>query len=95
MALRYSRASFTARRHYSSRRLRDYPEREAELKEPFGGISAYADDPNVIISENEATAGGHAQLRQQRQVLYHLRLIEHEMPHLVGSCSSQLRSSPN
>lgn len=36
--------------------------------------------------EDDDTAGaGHLMLRQQRQVLYYLRLIEHEMPKLVGN----------
>lgn len=33
---------------------------------------------------DDATSAGHLLLQQQRQLLYYLRLIEHEMPKLVG-----------
>lgn len=33
---------------------------------------------------DDTTSGGHIALRQQRQLLYYLRLIEHEMPRLVA-----------
>lgn len=35
-------------------------------------------------AEDDTTVAGHIMLRQQRQLLYHMRLIEHEMPKLVG-----------
>jgi hypothetical protein len=35
-------------------------------------------------TEDDTTVAGHIMLRQQRQLLYHMRLIEHEMPKLVG-----------
>lgn len=35
-------------------------------------------------TEDDTTVAGHLMLRQQRQLLYHMRLIEHEMPKLVG-----------
>ncbi|KAF8078711.1 mitochondrial ribosomal subunit protein-domain-containing protein [Lyophyllum atratum] len=34
--------------------------------------------------DDDTTSAGHLMLRQQRQVLYYLRLIEHEMPKLVA-----------
>jgi hypothetical protein len=34
--------------------------------------------------EDDTTVAGHLMLRQHRQRLYHMRLIEHEMPKLVG-----------
>jgi len=34
--------------------------------------------------DDDTTVAGHLILRQQRQMLYHLRLIEHEMPKLVA-----------
>lgn len=34
--------------------------------------------------DDDTASAGHLMLRQQRQVLYYLRLIEHEMPKLVG-----------
>ena len=35
-------------------------------------------------TEDDTTVAGHLMLRQHRQRLYHMRLIEHEMPKLVG-----------
>lgn len=35
-------------------------------------------------TEDDTTVAGHLMLRQQRQLLYHMRLIEHEMPKLVA-----------
>lgn len=35
-------------------------------------------------TEDDTTVAGHIMLRQHRQLLYHMRLIEHEMPKLVG-----------
>jgi len=34
---------------------------------------------------DDTTSGGHMQLRDQRQQLYYMRVIEHEMPKLVGA----------
>jgi small subunit ribosomal protein S35 len=36
------------------------------------------------FDDDDSASAGHLMLRQQRQVLYYLRLIEHEMPKLVG-----------
>lgn len=33
---------------------------------------------------DDTSAAGHMVLQQQRKLLYYLRLIEHEMPKLVG-----------
>ena len=33
---------------------------------------------------NDTSSAGHMMLQQQRRMLYYLRLIEHEMPRLVG-----------
>ena len=35
-------------------------------------------------TEDDTTVAGHLMFRQHRQLLYHMRLIEHEMPKLVG-----------
>ena len=35
-------------------------------------------------ADDDTTVAGHIMLRQRRQVLYRMRLIEHEMPKLVG-----------
>lgn len=34
--------------------------------------------------DDDSASAGHLMLREHRQVLYYLRLIEHEMPRLVG-----------
>ncbi|KAE9408188.1 hypothetical protein BT96DRAFT_954130 [Gymnopus androsaceus JB14] len=36
------------------------------------------------FDDDDTTSGGHLMLRQQRQTLYYLRLIEHELPKLVA-----------
>jgi small subunit ribosomal protein S35 len=36
------------------------------------------------FDDDDSASAGHLMLRQQRHVLYYLRLIEHEMPKLVG-----------
>lgn len=46
-------------------------------------------DDMVPQSEPDATSAGHLWLRQQRKVLYYMRLIEHELPELVGACISR------
>lgn len=42
-------------------------------------------------TDDDTTVAGHLRLRQHRQVLYHMRLIEHEIPKLVGE-STKYRS---
>lgn len=39
---------------------------------------------DIDFKEDDTTSIGHNMLRQQRQNLFYLRLIEHEMPKLVG-----------
>ena len=41
-------------------------------------------------TEDDTTVAGHIMLRQQRQLLYHMRLIEHEMPKLVGEPTERI-----
>jgi small subunit ribosomal protein S35 len=41
-------------------------------------------------AEDDTTVAGHIMLRQQRQLLYHMRLIEHEMPKLVGESTEHI-----
>ena len=43
---------------------------------------------DIVENENDSSSTGHLYLAQQRQNLHYLRLIEHEMPKLVGECSS-------
>jgi len=40
--------------------------------------------------EDDTTVAGHMLLRQQRQLLYRMRLIEHEMPKLVGESTEPI-----
>ena len=42
---------------------------------------------DIVENENDSSSTGHLYLAQQRQSLKYLRLIEHEMPKLVGECS--------
>jgi len=52
------------------------------MEEEWGPVQA---DYSELVppEDDDTTSGGHLMLRQQRQILYHLRLIEHEMPKLV------------
>jgi len=43
--------------------------------------------------DDDTTVAGHIVLRQQRQLLYHMRLIEHEMPKLVGEPAKRMPSN--
>jgi hypothetical protein len=38
------------------------------------------------FENDDTSSAGHHMYRQQRQLLFYLRLIEHEMPKLVGEC---------
>jgi hypothetical protein len=42
---------------------------------------------DIVENENDSPSTGHLCLAQQRQSLHYLRLIEHEMPKLVGECN--------
>jgi hypothetical protein len=88
-ALRCRANGFARRQFHSSSLWLAEKQASKETNEwqsiPMDGIRAYKDDPEVSFSRNEATAGGHMILRQQRQLLYYMRLIEHEMPKLVGT----------
>ena len=44
-------------------------------------------------ADDDTTVAGHIMLRQQRQLLYHMRLIEHEMPKLVGGSTECIHSN--
>jgi len=41
-------------------------------------------DLEPSVEDDDTTVAGHIVLRQRRQLLYHMRLIEHEMPKLVA-----------
>jgi small subunit ribosomal protein S35 len=84
MAALRCRASFTARKFHTS---------SVCLARGENRQSARANDVPFDLTDlepaedDDTTVGGHLMLRQQRQLLYHLRLIEHEMPKLVGTLS--------
>lgn len=48
---------------------------------------------DMEFADDDTASSGHLMLRQQRQVLYYLRLIEHEMPKLVGKATNRLSLS--
>lgn len=54
------------------------------VEKRVGGISIAEDVISEEVQGNDTTSAGHLMLRQKRQHLYYLRLIEHEMPKLVG-----------
>jgi hypothetical protein len=41
---------------------------------------------DIVENENDSSSVGHLYLAEQRQNLHYFRLIEHEMPKLVGEC---------
>lgn len=47
---------------------------------------------DIVENDNDSSSAGHLYLAQQRQNLHYLRLIEHEMPKLVGECSLLART---
>jgi hypothetical protein len=60
-------------------------------------IKSVFDSPPVVFEdlttddedpEHDISAAGHLWLRQQRRMLYYMRLIEHEVPQLVGELHS-------
>jgi hypothetical protein len=55
-----------------------------DFREAQAGIRAEWSADDIVENENDASSAGHLYLMQQRQNLRYLRLIEHEMPKLVG-----------
>lgn len=66
-----------------SRRTRSVLEDDYELLESHMMIPA---------DVNDSPSSGHLILQQQRILLQYMRLIEHEMPKLVGECLQLLRT---
>lgn len=62
-----------------------------DFKEAQMPIPAQWSLDDIVENENDSSSAGHLDLAQQRQNLHYFRLIEHEMPKLVGEYSS---SSP-
>jgi hypothetical protein len=58
-----------------------------DVKEANMGIRPQWSADDIVENENDSSSAGHLYLAQQRQNLHYLRLIEHEMPKLVGGCS--------
>ena len=71
--------------------LRDAADAEGITTEDFSevqpGIRAQWSADDIVENENDTSSAGHLYLQQQRQNLHYLRLIEHEMPKLVGESS--------
>jgi hypothetical protein len=57
------------------------------FREAHAPIRAQWSLDDIVENDNDSTSIGHLYLDQQRQNLHYLRLIEHEMPKLVGECS--------
>jgi hypothetical protein len=55
-----------------------------DFREAQAGIRAQWSADDIVENENDTSSAGHLHLMQQRQNLRYLRLIEHEMPKLVG-----------
>jgi hypothetical protein len=74
--------------------LRDAASTEGITQEDFKlanlGIRARWSVDDIVENENESSSVGHLYLNQQRQHLHYLRLIEHEMPKLVGEHENQI-----
>jgi len=58
-----------------------------EFSEAQSGIRAQWSLDDLVENDNDSSSAGHLHLLQQRQNLHYLRLIEHEMPKLVGETS--------
>ena len=71
--------------------LRDAAAAEGITTDDFSevqpGIRAQWSADDIVDNENDISSAGHLYLLQQRQNLQYLRLIEHEMPKLVGESS--------
>ncbi|KAG5650657.1 hypothetical protein H0H81_011479 [Sphagnurus paluster] len=74
-------ASTSSLRHFSASSTALARRAKAEEKLTADQAFDLLDDE---YDDDDTTSGGHLMLRQQRQVLYYLRLIEHEMPKLVA-----------
>ena len=53
------------------------------LEDDYELLASHLDEPTMI---NDSPSSGHLILQQQRIMLQYMRLIEHEMPKLVGEC---------
>lgn len=77
-------ASSSSLRHFSS--SSPALARRVKAEEKLTSDQAF-DLLNDEYDDDDSASAGHLMLRQQRQVLYYLRLIEHEMPKLAGQFS--------
>lgn len=63
----------------------------SDLKIAGSNIEGYDSLDDECLDDDgslDTSSAGHIRLQQQRRVLYYWRLIEHEMPNLVGGCIS-------
>ena len=63
---------------------RSGPVDASNRKASLDDIISEEDVMEGVNQGDDTSAGGHMALRQMRQTLYYLRLIEHETPRLVG-----------
>ncbi len=93
-ALRPSHASAPVSRSFSTsvallqRRKVFVPEDKTRrthsvLEDDYDLLASHLDEPEMT---NDSPSAGHLILQQQRIMLQYMRLIEHEMPKLVGEC---------
>ena len=64
-----------------------------DFKEAQMPIPAQWSLDDIVENENDSSSAGHLYLAQQRQNLQYFRLIEHEMPKLVGECAAHFHAS--
>lgn len=57
-----------------------------DFREAQQSIPAQWSLDDIVENDNDPSSIGHLHLAQQRQNLHYLRLIEHDMPKLVGEC---------
>jgi hypothetical protein len=69
---------FSASSPASARRTRSKLEEDLDTDE----LMEYIEEPE----SNDSPTMSHLILQERRMVRYYLRLIEHEMPHLAGTC---------
>jgi hypothetical protein len=76
---RHFHSSLSAREVFDKKQLEEIDDMEAfDMKDV---VTAFTE---LEPSTDESTSAGHLKMRQDRHLLYYLRLIEHEVPELVG-----------
>lgn len=62
-----------------------------DFREAQVGVRAQWSLDDIVENQNDSSSAGHLYLMQQRQNLHYLRLIEHEIPKLVGEHATTKR----